>query len=388
MKNYTSSRIRDLKPSPTVALSDKARKLRQEGYNVINLAGGEPDFDTPKKVVEEAFDSIRNGFTHYVASQGIPSLRQRVAKKLWEENNISIDPESGLIVTPSAKFSLYISLFTFLQEGDEVLVFDPSWVSYKPLIKMTGAKPVPVPLEYEEGFKITYEKLLKYASDKTKMMIINSPNNPTGRVLSEEEIEILKNFVLKHDILVISDEIYEKIIYDNKKHISLGSYKDIKDNVITINGFSKGYAMTGWRIGYAAGAPNLIKEMLKVQQHTVTCTSSFVQSAAVKAFECEKEVLLMTKEYEKRRNFIVKELNNISCIDCKHPEGAFYIYPQIDYKNMDSYELSNYILEKAKVAATPGDAFGSGGGKCIRMSFATSMENLEKAIERINKIFV
>lgn len=388
MKSYTSSRIKELKPSPTVALSDKARKLRQEGYDVINLAGGEPDFDTPRKVIEEAFNSINDGFTHYVSSQGIPSLRQRIAKKLYDENDISIDPENGLIVTPSAKFSLYISLFAFLQDGDEVLVFDPSWVSYKPLIQMTGATPIPVPLEYDENFKITEEKLLKYVSHKTKMLIINSPNNPTGRVLSQEEIHVLKEFISGHDILVISDEIYEKIIYDNNKHVSLGSYKEISDRVITINGFSKGYAMTGWRIGYAAGTSDLMKEMIKVQQHTVTCTASFVQSAAVKAFECKEEVALMAKEYERRRNFIVKALNSIPCINCEYPEGAFYIYPQIDYKNMDSYQLSNYILENAKVAATPGDAFGRGGEKCIRISFATSMENLHKAVERIYKIFV
>ncbi|HYF84427.1 MAG TPA: pyridoxal phosphate-dependent aminotransferase [Clostridia bacterium] len=387
MKNFVSSKVLNLQPSATVSISDKARKLRQAGFDIINLAGGEPDFDTPRKVVDEAVKSINIGYTHYVDSKGIIDLRKKIAEKLYSENNIEIDYENGIIVTASAKYALFLALFTFINIGDEVLVFDPSWVSYKPLIEMSGGVPVPVPLNYKSNFAITEESLLKYVTPKTKALILNSPNNPTGRVVSRDEMSAIVSFIQRHDILLISDEIYEKIIFDSNKHISPGSFSKIKDKVITVNGFSKAFAMTGWRLGYLAAHPELIKEVLKVQQHTLTCAGSFIQQAAVHAFSCEKEVMDMTEEYSRRRDFFVKVLNEIHGVECRYPQGAFYVFPNIDYKGMDSIELCSYIIENAKVAATPGSAFGAGGDKCIRMSFATEMENLEKAVERLSKIF-
>lgn len=385
MRDFVSNRVKGLEESPTVALMGLIKKLRSEGHDVINLAGGEPNFNTPQRIIDEAYRSMNDGFTSYVQSEGIPALRRKISEKLFHENNINIDPEKGIIVTASTKLALHISLLTFLEQGDEVLYFEPAWVSYKPLIEITGANAVPIPLRYEENFEITEEILQSYTNAKTKALLINSPNNPTGRVCTEKEIYAIVRHVRKHDLLVMSDEIYEKIIFDNNKHNSLGSYKEICDKVITLNGFSKSYAMAGWRLGYAAAAPHLIKEMLKVQQHIVTCATSFVQSAGVTAFECEDEVRAMTEEYKRRRDFVVQALNTIPGVECRYPEGAFYVFPRISYKNMNSFELSKYILENAKVAVAPGEVFGGGGSNCIRMPFAASMEDLQKAVEQIRK---
>ncbi|NMM62419.1 pyridoxal phosphate-dependent aminotransferase [Clostridium sp. P21] len=388
MRDFISSRVRNLEPSPTVGLMSLVKKLKSEGHDIINLAGGEPNFNTPDRIIEQAYKDMKAGFTSYVQSTGIPALRKKIAEKLKRENNIEVDAEKGIIVTASAKLALYISLFTLLEEGDEALYLEPAYVSYRPMIEMTGAKAVGVPLDYSDNYKITEEKLLKYVTPKTKILLICSPNNPTGRVNTEEELEILVKFAKEHDILIFSDEIYERIIFDNNKHISPASYKEIKDRVITLNGFSKAYAMAGWRLGYVAAAPELIKEMTKVQQHLINCATSFVQSAAVVAFDCEDEVLKMASEYETRRNYFVKALNEIPGVECRYPEGAFYVMVRIDYKGMDSFKLSSYILENAKVAAAPGEAFGRGGEKCIRMPFATSMENLEEVVKRLKKVIV
>lgn len=388
MRNFISSRVRNLEPSPTVGLMSLVKKLKSEGHDIINLAGGEPNFNTPDRIIEQAHKDMKAGFTSYVQSTGIPALRNKIAEKLKRENNIEVDAEKGIIVTASAKLALYISLFTLLEEGDEALYLEPAYVSYKPMIEMTGAKAIAVPLDYEDNYKITEEKLLKYVSPKTKILLMCSPNNPTGRVTTEEELKVLVKFAKEHDILIFSDEIYERIIFDNNKHISPASYKEIKDRVITLNGFSKAYAMAGWRLGYVAAAPEFVKEMTKVQQHILNCATSFVQSAAVVAFDCEDEVLEMASEYEKRRNYFVEALNAIPGVECRYPEGAFYVMVRIDYKDMNSFELSEYILENAKVAAAPGEAFGKGGAKCIRMPFATSMEDLEKVVERLREVLV
>jgi aspartate/methionine/tyrosine aminotransferase len=386
MKHYVSPRVLNLQPSGTIVMAAKARKLLQEGHDIVNLAGGDPNFNTPQRIIDDAVRSLSNGNTHYVDSRGIADLRKKIAEKLYTENKIEVDHDAGIIVTAGAKYALFLAFFTFLDFGDEVLVLDPSYVSYKPLIEMSGGIPVPVTLDYKFNYEITEEKLSKHITAKTKLILINSPNNPTGRVMSQNEINALINCMLKHDMLMISDEIYEKIIFDGNKHISPGSFDVIKDRVVTINGYSKSCAMAGWRLGYLASHPTLIKEVLKVQQHTVACAGSFIQQAAVHAFECEREVHEMIEQYRKRREVFVKALNEVPGVECKSPEGAFYVFPRIEYQEMNSTELCNHILENAKVSTTPGDAFGTGGDKCIRMSFANSMEDLEKAVERISKI--
>ena len=289
---------------------------------------------------------------------------------------------------PSAKFAIYLALTSFLNEGDEVMVLDPSWVSYKALVQLAGATPVSVPLSYDTGYTVTEEILARHVTAKTRMIILNTPNNPTGRVLTDAENKVLVDFIKKHDILAVSDEIYEAIVFDNNKHVALASFPEIRNNVITVNGFSKSHAMTGWRIGYLAAENSLIQEMLKVQMHVVTCAASFVQAAAITAFECGAEVVDMRNEYARRRDYLVKELNTIPGFDCRMPQGTFYAFPRVDYMGMDSEQLTAFILERAQVLVTPGSAYGQGADRTLRISFATSIENIEEAIRRLKKVFV
>lgn len=387
MRNFVVDRVKNVESSSTVGLMNMAKLMKAEGHDIINLAGGEPNFDTPRPVIEEAYSAMKSGFTSYVNSTGIPTLKRRIARKLKEENNIQVDEDKGIIVTSSSKLALHMCLHTFTQSGDEVIYLEPAYVSYKPLIELAGAKAIAVPLCYEDNYSVTTEILNAYATPKTKAILICSPNNPTGRVLSAQETQIIADFAKKKDILVISDEIYERIIFDDNKHISIASLPEMSERVLTLNGFSKTYAMAGWRLGYIAGAPTLVREIAKVQQHILNCAPSFVQSAAVVALDCEMEVQRMVQEYEERRDYFVNALNKIKGMECRSPEGAFYVMVRIDYLEMDSFELSRYVLEHGKIAAAPGEAFGQGGEKCIRMPFATSMDELEETIRRLNKIF-
>ena len=387
MSYEVNSKVKILEQPQTIALNAIAEQLKSEGKNIINMVLGEPDFDTPKKIIDAATRSMNDGFTHYVSSMGLPELRQKIANKLRVDNGIDYDPNE-ILVTPSAKFAIYLALTSFLDHGDEVLILDPSWVSYKALVQLAGATPVNVPLSYDNNYTLTAADLAKYVTAKTRMIILNTPNNPTGRVFTAAENKVLVEFIKRHNILAVSDEIYETIVFDDNKHVALASFPEIRNNVITVNGFSKSHAMTGWRIGYLAAAKSLIKEMLKVQMQVITCTASFVQAAAITAFECETEVADMVAQYKTRRDYLVKELNTIPGFHCRVPQGTFYALPRVDYKGMDSNKLCEFILEKAQVLLTPGSAYGLGTEKTLRISFATSIENIEEAIRRLKKIFV
>ncbi|GHU19707.1 pyridoxal phosphate-dependent aminotransferase [Betaproteobacteria bacterium] len=380
-------KVEILEQPQTIALNAIAEKLKSEGKDIINMVMGEPDFDTPKKIVDAATKSMNDGFTHYVSSIGLLELRKKIANKLRVENNISYDPNE-ILVTPSAKFAIYLALTSFLNDGDEALIIDPSWVSYKALVQLAGAVPVNVPLDYDTNYTITEAVLAKYVTAKTRMIILNTPNNPTGRVFSATENKVLVDFIKKHDLLAVSDEIYETIIFDENKHVALASFPEIRNNVIMINGFSKSHAMTGWRIGYLAAEKSLIQEMLKVQMQVITCTASFVQAAAITAFECQAEVADMLAQYKIRRDYLVRELNTIPGFDCRAPQGTFYVLPRVDYKGMSSEELSEFILQHAQVLLTPGPAYGLGTDKTLRISFATSIENIREAVKRLKEIFV
>ncbi|WP_339235932.1 pyridoxal phosphate-dependent aminotransferase [Oceanobacillus sp. FSL W7-1281] len=384
--SIVNSKVQSIGPSASSSLNDKAMKLRAEGKKIVNLTIGEPNFDTPKRVKEAAYKSIELGFTHYVPSSGVNTLKESIADKFLKENNIAFNPAEEIIVTPGGKFAIYLAIITFLEEGDEVLVLDPSWVSYKPLVQLSGAKPVPIPLYYDDNFKITREKLEENVTNNTKMIILNSPNNPTGRVFTEKEVGIINQFVLDYNILAISDEIYEDIVYDDVKNISLASDPAVKENIITINGFSKSYAMTGWRLGYIGANKNLVKEMVKVQQHLVSCATSFAQYAAVEAFACKDEVYAMVEDYKKRRDFLVTALNSIPGIECRSPEGTFYAFAKVEYNGMNSEEFSQYIFENAGVLVTPGAAYNN--NECIRLSFAASMEELKEGVENLRKLLI
>lgn len=388
MRDFETKIMKSCTGSPTVKLLSKGLEMKRQGLDVLILSGGEPDFNTPERIKAEGIKAIQNNMTHYTPAAGLMELREAISRKLLKENGIIADPKTQIIVTPSGKLALYQALVSFLEPGDEAMLLEPNWVSYKEIVKMTGATCVSVPLRHEDNFRITRDILESKLTDKSKMVIICNPCNPTGRVFTEEEIQTLADFVDEHDLLLVADEIYEKLVYDGHRHISVGAIEKVKDRVITLNGFSKDYAMTGWRLGYSVASAPLTKVMMKMQESTVTTSAAMVQKAAVVAFDCEDDVQYMVADYKRRRDFIVNSLNEIPCIHCPMPEGAFYIFPKIDYKGMNSFELCDYILEKANVLVAPGDVFGEGGEKCIRIAYPASMETLEKTAERFKQIFM
>lgn len=388
MRDFETKIMKSCTGSPTVKLLSKGLEMKRQGLDVLILSGGEPDFNTPERIKAEGIKAIQNNMTHYTPAAGLMELREAISRKLLKENGIIADLKTQIIVTPSGKLALYQALVSFLEPGDEAMLLEPNWVSYKEIVKMTGATCVSVPLRHEDNFRITRDILESKLTDKSKMVIICNPCNPTGRVFTEEEIQTLADFVDEHDLLLVADEIYEKLVYDGHRHISVGAIEKVKDRVITLNGFSKGYAMTGWRLGYSVASAPLTKVMMKMQESTVTTSAAMVQKAAVVAFDCEDDVQYMVADYKRRRDFIVNSLNEIPCIHCPMPEGAFYIFPKIDYKGMNSFELCDYILEKANVLVAPGDVFGEGGEKCIRIAYPASMETLEKTAERFKQIFM
>lgn len=386
MAKPCSSVVHGVEGSTTVAISDRARQLQQEGIDVINLGSGDPDFDTPQHIQEAAIEVMKSGFTHYVDSKGTPQLRKAVAEKYRREEGLSYDPNSEIIATASGKVALYIALATLVEPGDEVLILEPAWVSYRPIIQLLNGIPVGVPLQFENNFLITDTIMERYVTKKTKAIIVNSPNNPTGRVLSIFELESIKRIAERYDLWVLTDDIYEKIIYDGHVHQTLAALPGMRERTIVINGMSKAYAMTGWRLGYLAGPASIVEEILKVQQHLITCAASFTQVAGVAALEGGYDCIhTMVAEYDMRRRAITAALNRIPGINCPLPEGAFYFFPRVDYKGMNSFELAKYLLDVAHVAVTPGIAFGESGEGCIRLTYAISLANLQEAVKRIEQ---
>lgn len=388
MPNF-SQKIGALKGSSTVAISDRARALQQQGVNVVNLGGGDPDFDTPRHIVDAGVEAIRGGQTHYVASQGIPAFRKAIAEKLSRENGLSYDPDREIVATASGKLALYIALESLLDPRDEVLYLEPAWVSYRPLIELIGGCPVAVSLSPADNFAVRSTLLERKISPRTKAILINSPNNPTGRVLGPEELQVIREVALKHDLWVVSDEIYEHLVYDGHRHVSFATLPEMRDRTVVVNGMSKAYAMTGWRIGYLAAPSVLSEQILKVQQHVVTCAASFGQIAATEALQGPQDcVKTMRQEYDKRRRRIAEALNSIPGVRCPLPEGAFYFFPEVDYRDYDSWQIAEYLISEAHVAVTPGQAFGEAARKNIRLTYATSMANLLEAVERMRRALV
>jgi len=381
MREKISKRVVGVQPSATVVVSEKARAMAQEGLDVINLGAGEPDFDTPAHIVDAALVAIRKGYTHYVSSRGVKGLRETIANKLKEENNLDFDPATEIIVTPGAKLGLFAALMAAVDDSDEVLSLDPFWVSYEPCVQLAGGVPIRVPLSREDNFRVTGAKLREKVTPRCKLLMINTPNNPTGRVLSREELEAIAEIALENDLLVLSDEIYEKIVYDGHEHISIGSLPEMLDRTIVVNGFSKSYAMTGWRLGYVAAKEPLASEMLKVQQHSVTCAASFTQYGGIKALTGPQDIVSeMVEVYRKRRDIIVDGLDSLPGVSCHRPEGAFYAFPDVSEIGMSSLEFADMVLRKARVAVTPGIAFGDSGEGHVRLSFANSTKLIEKAL--------
>ena len=385
MTRPLSTRITSMAGSATVQVMNKARALKRQGIDLMDLGGGDPDFDTPRHIQDAAIKSMQSGFTHYVPSSGIPELRKAIAQKLAKDNGVEVDPDKGIIVTSGGKLALYAGVLALVDEGDEVILPEPAWVSYPPIIQLAGGKTVPLSLTSRNGFSITAEALKALITPRTKLIILNSPSNPTGKVLTRGELDMIAAAAIANDLYVITDEIYEKIIFDGREHISIASLPGMAERTLVINGMSKAYAMTGWRLGYLAGPAELMKEISKIQEQTATCAPSFVQVGGLAALEGPQEVVgQMSAEYERRRNFFVDMLNDIPHVSCFKPEGAFYAFPRFDL-GLNSIQLADMLLEKARVAGTPGSAFGAAGEGHVRFSFATSPKDLETAALRIKE---
>lgn len=391
-----SERVKNINPSQTLAITAQALKMKQEGKKVISFAAGEPDFDTPENIKEEAISALNKGFTKYTASSGIPELKEAVIEKLKKDNRVEYKP-SEIIISTGAKQCLFNTILTICDPGDEVLLPTPCWVSYTEQIKFAGAVPVFIITHQEEDFKLSASQVEEKITPRTKLIILNSPNNPTGSVYEPEELKKIAQLLLKYNIYCICDEIYEKLIYDNVKHLSIASLSDeIKERIITINGVSKSYAMTGWRIGYAAGPEEIIKGMSKIQGHSTSNPNSIAQKASVEALNGKQDTIEeMRKAFDERRKYMVKRLNGIEGISCLIPAGAFYAFPNvgkilergIEYngkKINNSFDLSNFILKEAEVALIPGSAFEAEG--YLRLSYTASMEDIKEGLNRIEKI--
>lgn len=387
-----SRKAEEIAPSLTLEITAKAKKMKADGIDVVGFGAGEPDFNTPVNIQEAAIKAIKEGKTKYTATPGIAELKDAIVNKFKNDNDLSYDA-SQIIVSTGAKQCLANVFGAILNPGDEVLIPVPYWVSYPELVKLADGNPVFVNTKEENSFKYTIENLEKSVTDKTKALILNSPNNPTGTVYNKAELQTIADFAKKHDLIIVSDEIYEKLIYSNDKHVSIASLsEDAYKRTIVINGVSKAYAMTGWRIGYAAGDKKIIKLMTNIQSHMTSNPNSIAQYASVEALVGEqKDVEAMIVEFKKRRDFMVERVNKINGLSCIKPEGAFYVMVNISKilgKEVDgkviksSLEFASLLLEKEKVAAVPGVAFGV--DEFVRLSYATSMENIIKGLDRID----
>ncbi len=381
----TAARMDALPFSGIRVMMEKANQMQREGADVIHMEIGRPDFDTPQVIKQAAYDSIARGNVFYTSNYGTPELRRAIAEKLRRENGIDCSPEE-ILVTIGVGEGTYASFAAFLSEGDEVLVPDPVWLNYIHVPRFFGGVPVSYGLREENGYQIDLAEVERLITEKTKMLVINTPGNPTGTVQSRETLEGLAEIAKRHDLIVVSDEIYEKLIYGGEKHVSIASLPGMKERTITLNGFSKCYSMTGWRLGYAAAPVEFIKAMVRVHQYINTCASSFVQEAGITALEkAEPDVQEMVKEYERRRDYAVGALNAMDGVSCLTPGGAFYIFVNVKSFGRSSAEIATYLLEEAKIATVPGSAFGPLGEGYIRISYACSYERIVEGLERMRK---
>ena len=383
-----SSLLAGIPASVTLAVNDKAKALKASGQDVIALAGGDPDFPTPAHIIEAAFTAIRNGATHYPApTKGIPTALEAIAGKMARENNIHVNPFTDIIITPGGKWALALALSAILNPGDEVLYLEPVWVSYPPLIQIMGGVPVAVSLPSNDNFRITADLLRAKITPRTKAIMINTPSNPSGRVITQDEMDALTQVVLENDLYVIADEIYEKLVFDGHRHISIGSQPGMAERTLTINGLSKSYAMTGWRLGWLVGPTPIMKLAGKMHSQTITSAATFTMHAAIAAINGPQDVVeMMRASYQERRDFMVDALNEMPGIECASIEGAFYLFPRFTHTEKNSVQLADTLLELAGIAGTPGVAFGSSGEGHVRFSIATAMSELERAIERLARV--
>ena len=386
--SIVSNSLKRIKPSPTIAVTSKAREMRAAGKDVIGLGAGEPDFDTPDNIKEAAIEAIRKGDTKYTAVDGTPALKKAIQAKFSRENDLSYELDQ-ISVGTGGKQVLYNAFMATINKGDEVIIPAPYWVSYPDIVLLAGGKPKIIKCDEKNNFKLTPDKLTKAVSKKTKWIIINSPSNPTGSGYTKDEIIALSKTLIKYkNLYILSDDIYEHITYDGFKFFTIAQIEKLKSRTLTMNGVSKSYSMTGWRIGYAAGPKEIIKAMAKIQSQSTSNPTSISQAAAVEALNGTQDFISeRSNSFKERRNFVVDSLNNIKGISCLSPEGAFYVFPNCKKllnnktKLKSDKDFVEKLLEKAEVAVVQGSAFGLEG--YFRISYATSMDNLKKAMERI-----
>ena len=380
-----AARMNRMAPSGIRKVNEKALAMERAGEKVLHFEIGRPDFDTPEYIKRAAEQALADGKVHYTSNFGLMELRQAIADKLKRENNVDYTA-SEVLVTVGLSEAVFAVLATILEEGDEILVPDPVWLNYINVPNLLGAKAVTYGLTEETGFQMNLEEVKAKITPKTRAIVIITPNNPTGGVLSEDVLKELAEIAVSNDLMVISDEVYERLVYDGAKHISIASLPGMKERTFTMNGMSKAYAMDGWRLGYVAAPEEYILAMNKFHQHNTTCAPSFVQAAAIAAFTQEgDEVKEMVKEYQRRRDYAVKAINEIPGLHCECPKGAFYIFINCKSLNMKSADLSAYLLEEAKIALVPGDVFGPGGEGYLRMSFANSYDNIVEGCAQLKK---
>jgi aspartate aminotransferase len=385
-----SPAVLNVKPSITLAVTARANAMKARGIDIIPLSAGEPDFETPKHIADAAVEAIRAGFTKYTPSAGIPELKRAICDKFRRDNGLAYEP-SQIIVNSGAKHSDFLIMFAMLRPGDEVIVPSPYWVSYPEMATLAGGRTVVIEGARENNLKITPEQLRRAVTPRTRLLVLNSPSNPTGMVYSERELRELAEVIVENDIYVLSDEIYEKLVYDGVRHVSIGALsKEIFARTITVNGVSKAYSMTGWRIGYTAGPEELIRAMDAVQSQETSNPVSISQKAALAALTGPEDLVeIMVREYDRRRRYVVERLNAMEGVSCLMPQGAFYVFPDVSalygrrFKGTEisgSAAFSDYMLDEWKIAIIPGAGFGTDG--YVRLSYAISMPDLERALDR------
>lgn len=383
-----NARVEEMTLSPVRKVLDRARQLEREGKDIVHFEIGEPDFDTPEPIKQATKDAIDANLTHYGPNRGLLSLRTTISRTLLLENNLSYDPETEIIVTLGAAEALLAAMFSYISEGDEVIIFTPAFMNYRNLISMAGGKAVAIPLEESEDFQLNPDRLRAAITDKTSMIIVNNPHNPTGTVFSKSNIEAVATIAKEHDLLVLSDEIYQRITYDGEKCTSIGSLEGMKRLTITINGFSKSHAMTGWRLGYVAAHKDLILPLLKIHQYVNTCAPTFLQqglSDALKNSLCDEAVTLMVERFSSRRKLLVQALKAVPGIRFVLPYGAFYLFMNVSGTGLDGTLFASRLLEETGVAVVPGEGFDHQFTNYVRISYATSEEEIVRGVKRIGE---
>lgn len=381
MRDFLNNTVVDIKPSGIRKFFDIVSEMK----DAVSLGVGEPDFDTPWHICEEGIYSLERGKTHYTSNAGTMELREEICKYLKRRFSLDYDPKHEIFITVGGSEAIDLAIRATVCPGEEVIIPQPSYVSYEPCVILAGGKPVIIELQAKDEFRLTPEQLLDAITDKTKMLVMPFPNNPTGSIMAKEDLEKIAKICIEKDILVVSDEIYGELTYGGEEHCSIASLPDMKERTVVINGFSKSHAMTGWRLGYACGPENIIQQMLKIHQFAIMCAPTTSQYAAVSAIrDGDKDVERMRTAYDQRRRFLIKELNDMG-LECYEAKGAFYVFPCIKSLGMTSDEFATKLLYEKKVAVVPGTAFGDCGEGFLRISYAYSIENIKVALDRIRE---